>query len=76
MTFRIHWIIKIAPGQCDPITYVKNGNINNISLRPVSNDEVMSILRDMRISRPGWDDLSLKIVKQTYMNFSTVVSYM
>ena len=60
---------KIPPGQCDPITYVKNGNINTIFLRPVNNDEVMSILKDMRTSSPGWDDLSPKIVKQTYMYF-------
>ena len=47
---------KIPPGQCDPITYVKNGNIDTIFLRPINNDEVMSILKDMRTSksRMGW----------------------
>ena len=58
---------KIPPCQCDPIAYVKNVNINTIFLRPVNNDEVMSILKDMRTSSPGWDDLSPRIVKQTYM---------
>ena len=29
----------------------------------------MSTLKDMRTSSPGWDDLSPKIVKQTYMYF-------
>ena len=56
---------KIPAGRYDPITYIKNGTTNSIYLRPVNEEEVSNILKDMKNSSPGWDCISPSIIKKT-----------
>ena len=44
-------------------------------MSPVSNIEVLNIIRELRHSSPGWDDISAKIVKQTYEYFLSPLTY-
>ena len=44
-------------------------------MNPVSNIEVLNIIRELRHSSPGWDDISAKIVKQTYEYFLSPLTY-
>ena len=60
---------NIPSGRCEPISYIKNGIVNSIFLRSVNENEVVTILKDMKSSSPGWDDISPRIVKQTYKCF-------
>ena len=63
------WCHPIPPGKCEPINYIKNGISNSIFIRPVNENEVVAILKEMKNSSPGWDCISPKIVKQTYRCF-------
>ena len=60
---------KIPAGRYDPITYIKNGTTNSIYLRPVNEEEVSNILKDMKNSSAGWDCISPSIIKKTYEYF-------
>ena len=60
---------NISSGRCEPISYIKNGIVNSIYLRPVNENRVVAILKDMKSSNPGWDDISPRIAKQTYKCF-------
>ena len=59
---------KIPPGKCDPISCIRNGVHSTFFLHPV-NEEVTSILKNMKNSSTGWDSISPCIVKQTYNYF-------
>ena len=61
---------KIPAGRCDPITYIKIGTTNYFYLRPVSEEEVSNILKDMKNSNAGWDCISPIIIKKTYEYFA------
>ena len=56
---------KIPPGKSDPITYIRNCVHYTILFRPVNEEEVTSILKNMKNSSAGWDSISPCIVKQT-----------
>ena len=60
---------KIPAGRCDPISYINNGTTNSIYLRPVNEEEVSNILKDMKNSSAGWDCISPSIIKKTYEYF-------
>ena len=60
---------KIPAGRYDPITYIKNGTTNSIYLRPVNEEGVSNILKDMKNSSAGWDCISPSIIKKTYEYF-------
>ena len=60
---------NIPSGNCEPINYIEKGIANSIFIRPVNENEVVAILKDMKNSSPGWDCISPKIVKQTYRYF-------
>ena len=47
----------------------KNGTTNSIYLRPVNEEEVSNILKDMINSSAGWDCISPSIIKKTYEYF-------
>ena len=61
--------IYIPSGNYEPINYIKKGIANSTFIRPVNENEVVAILKDMKNSSPGWDCISPKIVKQTYRYF-------
>ena len=60
---------KLPASDIDPISYIKNGVNKTIYLRPVTEMEVIKILRNMKKSSAGWDDISPDIVKTTYSYF-------
>ena len=60
---------NIPSGNCEPINYIKKGIANSIFIRPVNENEVVTILKYMKNSSPGWDCISPKMVKQTYRYF-------
>ena len=53
----------------DPISYIRNNISRCIQLVPVTEDEVVKILNNMKSSSPGWDDVSPYIVKMTFSVF-------
>ena len=44
-------------------------NVNCILLKPVDTTEVSKILKEMKESSPGWDEIQAKIVKKTFISF-------
>ena len=60
---------KLPTSTIDPISYIKNGINKTIFLRPVNEHEVLKILKNMKKSSSGWDELSPHIVKMTYSYF-------
>ena len=60
---------KVPPGKCDPISFIRNGVHSTIFLLPVNEEEVTSILKNMKNCSAGWYFISPCIVKQTYNYF-------
>ena len=62
---------KIPRVDKDPVSYIKNNTHKSIFLQPVSDLEVVKILKSLKQSSEGWDDISPRIVKNTYTYFLT-----
>ena len=60
---------KLPHSNIDPITYIKNGINKSIYLRSVAENEVIKILKNIKSSSPGWDDICPRVVKLTYTHF-------
>ena len=61
---------KLPNTDIDPITYINNGVSKTIFLQPVTENEVIKILKNMKnSSSPGWDAITSKIVKVSYNYF-------
>ena len=52
-----------------PTSYIRNNNVSSMYLEAVSNNEVKDIILNLNNASPGWDNISAKIVKQTYQSF-------
>ena len=60
---------KIPHTNVNPITYVKKNVTRCIQLTPVCEEEIITILKNLKNSSPGWDGISPHIVKLTYSIF-------
>ena len=52
-----------------PTSYIRNNNISSKYLEAVSNNEVKDIMLNLNNASPRWDNISTRIVKQTYQSF-------
>ena len=66
---------QIPESQVDPLSYMNSRNAHTIFLQPVTFDEVSKIIKELRNSSPGWDDIHAKIVKKTYLHFVTPLTH-
>ena len=55
---------KIPVNNVNPLSYMGNRNIHCILLKDVETSEVSKIIKEMKNSSPGWDDIHAKIVKK------------
>ena len=53
----------------DPLTYIHDRVEASFFLSPTDPDEVASILRSLKKSSPGWDDLAAGVVKMSFHSF-------
>ena len=60
---------SIKPNQNSPLHYLNDANPGSIFLIPVTDHEVEKIIKNMKISSPGWDSISGKVIKATYQSF-------
>ena len=60
---------KIPETDIDPISYIKKDISTCMHVVPVTELEVVEILKDLKSSSPGWDDISPNIVKMTFSFF-------
>ena len=60
---------KLPHTNVDPISFMKNVTSTPIKLEPVSEKEIEQIMKNMKKSGAGWDDISPKIIKLTYTYF-------
>ena len=61
---------KIPNTSVDPLSYIRSVNEESILLNHVTSDEVSDIIKGLRNSSPGWDEISAKIVKKKLLTFS------
>ena len=66
---------KIPNTSVDPLSYIRSVNEESILLNHVTSDEVTDIIKGLRNSSPGWDEISAKIVKKTYSHFLIPLTY-
>ena len=60
---------KIPSAAVDPISYIKNDISQCIHMTPVTEAEVIKILKNLKTSSPGWDEISPYVVKMTFYLF-------
>ena len=53
------------------MSYTKNSNTKTIYLEPVTENEVSAIVNSLKISSPGWDDISSKVIKKSFIKLLT-----
>lgn len=59
---------KIPPTSQSP-THNMTRNMASMAVLPVSEAEVINIIKNLKCSSPGWDSISAKVVKITYPHF-------
>ena len=60
---------KIPATDVDPISYINNDISRCIHVVPVTETEVIEILKNLKTSSPGWDEISPYVVKMTFNVF-------
>ena len=58
-----------------PVKYIKERNNSPIYLNPVEQYEVKNIIMALKISSPGWNEISPKIIKDSYEARITPLTY-
>ena len=64
--------VNIGPNLCkslpmnnsNPVTYLKDRNINSMFIEPTDENEVRRIIMTLKDSAVGWDDISANIIKK------------
>ena len=52
-----------------PRSFMKTQNNHSMYINHVTDDELKNIMKNLKESSPGWDDISARVIKTTYDNF-------
>ena len=66
---------KIPADNRSPTLYMKNRVSEAMVITPVIEDEVRTIIKDLKDSSAGWDAISAKVIKATYNSFIHPVTH-
>ena len=66
---------KIPNSSKKPEAFMAENISNSIFIKPVIEDEVKNIVKNLKESSTGWDSISSKIVKDTYSLFITPLTH-
>ena len=66
---------KIPNNSTRPEVFLANNLVNSIFIKPVVEDEIKLIIKNLKESSAGWDSISSRIVKTTYSLFLTPLTY-
>ena len=66
---------KIPVSDSSPSSYIHNHNVNSIFLKPVLENEVKSLIKNLKSSSPGWDNISADIIKTMFQRFLTPLTH-
>ena len=66
---------KIPEDNRCPTSYMTNLATDNLLLSPVVEEETVKIIKALKDSSSGWDDISARVVKTTYNSFITPLTY-
>jgi hypothetical protein len=76
------FFVNVGPSLADKIpvntrhpTSFMNRNPHSMAVFPVSQDEIIEIIKNLKNSSPGWDSITPKIVKATYNHFIVPLTY-
>ena len=76
------FFVNVGPNLAEKIpttdkspTYLMERNLNSMAVLPVTESEVISIIKNLKHSSPGWDSISVDIVKNTYSIFIQPLTY-
>ena len=59
---------KIPSDNRSPTIYMER-NPNSMACLPIIHEDIISIIKNLKISSPGWDSVSAVVVKATYLSF-------
>ena len=62
---------KIPDTGKSPLNFMKNRVFDSMYVNEVTLEELDSVIKNLKESSPGWDEISAKVVKSTYNNFKT-----
>ena len=66
---------KIPQDNKCPTTYMDNRVLESMVITPVVEEEVQAIIKSLKDSSAGWDDISARVVKTTYSSFITPLTH-
>ena len=66
---------KIPNDHRSPTFYMKDRNVQSMLIVPVFEDEVKSIIKNLKINSPGWDSISAVVLKSTHDNVIRPLTY-
>ena len=63
-------LAKVIPNsEKDPDSYFDNPNMNSIYFSNTDNTEVSNIIKMLKNSSPGWDNVSMHVIKKSHSHF-------
>jgi len=66
---------NIPPTDKDATAYLGESYPNSIYLWDTNETEIINIIKQMKVSSPGWDSVSSKVIKNTYHHFLKPLVY-
>ena len=78
-----HFYINIVPNFAaqipsslkSPTSYMEAPNVSSVFPKPVTSEEISSIIRSLKNSSAGWDSISAKVMKVIYQNYISVLTH-
>ena len=67
---------SIPPTTSCPTSYIKKCNENSIFLTPTYSEELRTIIRNMKDSSSGYDDIRIKIIKLTHEFYVEILAHL
>ena len=59
---------SIPSDPCSPTTFIKR-NLQSMAIMPIIKNYVIDIIKNLKVSSPGWDSIAAVVVKATYPCF-------
>ena len=65
---------SIPSDPCSPTTFIKR-NLQSMAIMPIIKNDVIDIIKNLKVSSPGWDSIAAVVVKATYPCFKVIPLY-
>jgi hypothetical protein len=66
---------KIPSSNVDPVSFIKETNLNSIYLRPCSHEEIAKIITNLKHCAAGWDSIPSSLIQENTQSITPCLTH-